>query len=233
MSRFGLNAVHTSVLAFWGVMTLIGTASAQTPRGGIELDPGIGGAAYLGTTGLGSQISVTLTKHLSLLGGFDALTLNDGWLGIDMPSGTSFEYRSTIPYAMAGWHPFANDMRLAVGLALPDFQGDLVYNHGGAAYSGDYSLTIDGGRAAPMVTGGFVQSPKGGIGFYTEVGAMFSGELASQIRAEDTCGADLVCEAERQAVLDKLNDAKLAVDDGLEIIPGVYPIMRFGVQVSF
>jgi len=231
MSGFALNAMFRRVLAFCSAIMVIGTANAQ--RGGAELDPGIGGAAYLGTTGLGSQVSVTLTKHFSLLGGFDALSLNDGWLGIDMPSGTSFDYRSTIPYAMAGWHPFGNDMRLAVGLALPDFQGDVIYNHGGAAYSGDYALTLDGGRAAPMVTGGFVQNPKGGIGFYTEVGAMFSGELTSQISAEDNCGANAVCEAERQTVLDKLTEAKQAVDSGLEVIPGVYPILRFGIQVSF
>ena len=123
---------------------------------------------------------------------------------------------------MAGWHPFGNDMRLALGLALPDFQGDFLYNHGGVAYDGGYSLNIDGGNVAPMVTGGFVQNPKGGIGFYSEVGAMFSGTLSSRICAEDNCGADPACQAERQTVLDTLNDAKRAVDDGLELFPGVY-----------
>ena len=38
---------------------------------------------------------------------------------------------------------------------------------------------------------------------------------------------------ERQTVLDTLNDAKRAVDDGLELFPGVYPVVRFGVQVPF
>ena len=231
MFQFALNANFHRLAAFW--VSLIMASAAQAQRGGAELDPGIGGAAYGGTTGLGSQVSLTLTKHFTLLGGFDVLTLSDRLLGMNMPSGTSFEYRSTIPYAMAGWHPFGNDMRFAIGLALPDFQGDFIYNHSGVAYSGDYSLSIDGGNAAPMVTGGFVQNPKGGIGFYSEVGAMFSGTLSSRIHAADTCGVDPACQAERQTVLDTLNDAKLAVDDGLEIFPGIYPIVRFGVQVSF
>lgn len=235
MFRFALNAVFKSALVFFGSLILVGAAQAQTQvkRGGAELDPGIGGAAYVGTTGLGSQFSLTLTKHFTLLGGFDVLTLSDQLLGMDMPSGTSFEYRSTIPYAMAGWHPFGNDMRFALGLALPDFQGDFLYGHDGVAYDGGYSLSVDGGNVAPMVTGGFVQNPKGGIGFYSEAGAMFSGTLSSRIRAEDNCGSDPACQAERQTVLDTLNDAKRAVDDGLEIFPGVYPIVRFGVQVSF
>ena len=233
MLRFALNASFKCSLAFLGSLMLVGAAMGQAKRGTLELDPGIGGSVYVGTTGLGSQVSLTLTKHFTVLGGFDALTLSDQLLGLNMPTGTSFEYRSTIPYAMAGWHPFGNDIRLALGLALPDFQGDFLYNHDGVAYDGGYSLNIDSGKVAPMVTGGFVQNPKGGIGFYSEVGAMFSGTLSSRIRAEDNCGADPVCQAERQTVLDTLNDAKRAVDDGLELFPGVYPIVRFGVQVSF
>ena len=86
MFRFALNASFKCSLVFFGSLMLVGAAAGQAKRGTLELDPGIGGSAYVGTTGLGSQVSLTLTKHFTVLGGFDVLTLSDQLLGINMPT---------------------------------------------------------------------------------------------------------------------------------------------------
>ena len=58
MFRFALNTSFKCSLVFFGSLMLVGAAAGQAKRGTLELDPGIGGSAYVGTTGLGSRLTL-------------------------------------------------------------------------------------------------------------------------------------------------------------------------------
>ena len=89
MFRFNfLNASFKCSLVFFGSLMLVGAAAGQAKRGTLGVDPGIGGSAYVGTTGLGSQVSLTPHQTLYDVGRVRCLNVKS-----DQPVGHKHAYR--------------------------------------------------------------------------------------------------------------------------------------------
>ena len=116
---FMKNNFYPAGILATALLTQATPAVAQSDAG--FFDVGFGGAAYVGTLGVGGQGAIALNPNFSVAGGVDFATIDlsiEDSLNVPFTDGASLNVTGVNPYVVAGFHPFGNDIRLAGGVAL-------------------------------------------------------------------------------------------------------------------
>jgi hypothetical protein len=221
--------------AGWAAV-VISLAPQALPAQGAKLAIG----PRFGTSGIGGEVSVGLSRVLSLRGGFStfSLTLHDK----SIENNTyDLSPRLQSVNAFADVHPFAGAFRLTTGVVFSQSRASLVasdLSNGVVLGSGLYTsgevqgLTgvVRPRKTAPYLGFGFGRARPTRISLSVDMGVVFQGRPRTSLRGETTLTG-----AERTRFDQDLLAEEAAIQRHIDDAPGVialYPVLDFGVRVG-
>ncbi|MEM9749845.1 MAG: hypothetical protein AAF869_02730 [Pseudomonadota bacterium] len=193
--------------------------------------------ASAGTLGVGGDIQVRVIDYLALRAGghFFSFDINERYDGVDYDA----DLQLSNGIFSADAHPFKNGWMISGGVIVgerglgldgevdePVEIGDLVFT---PEQVGTLRGDVDLNSVSPFIGLGFdnaVTKRSGRVGFSALIGAAFTGEPDVELSAEGGVLSD------DPVFLAELAEEEENLEDDFDDFP-VYPIVRFGVSVSF
>jgi hypothetical protein len=204
-------------------------AAPQTNPTAVSLDAG--------TLGFGASIWHSFSETFSINGGYNWFDYSKDVTTSDVNYNGKLQL-SNFPL-MLNWHPKGGTFRLVGGLVIADNKVDVVgqpaanstYEINGSTYTaaqvGTLKGTGDFGNAvAPYLGLGWTtHRTSRGLGFFADLGLMFSGSPEVKLSASGPISTDATFQSNLAQEVRKLNDE---VDEAK-----VYPVIRLGLMYRF
>lgn len=218
----------------FALLGLAATAAAQTvanapARFAVSLDGG--------TTGIGGSLWITASERFTITLGYGALDIDEDYSTDEADYTGSAKLANG--HALLNWHPFKGGFHLTGGAILADDQFDAVAQPAaGTTYEFDgvtYQASEVGNLTASVLIAddivpyaglGWSTSPhKEGLGFFIDLGVMFSGSVTAELAADGPLASNPTfqqnLEQERQDLQAELDEYE------------IFPVVRLGVMYRF
>jgi len=219
------------------LVALLGSAATATAQSTSPAPARFAISLDGGTTGIGGSLWFTASDRFTITLGYGALDVDEDY------STDEADYTGTAKlangHAFLNWHPFKGGFHLTGGAILADDKFDAVaMPAAGATYEFDgvqYPASAVGNLTAnvliaddivPYAGLGWSTSPrKEGLGFFLDLGVMFSGSVTTELTADGPLASDPTfqqnLEQERQDLQDELDQYK------------IFPVVRLGLLYRF
>jgi hypothetical protein len=222
-----------AVRAGWAlVLAAIGPRMLPAQGAKIAIGP------RFGTSGIGGEVSVGLSRVLSLRGGFSTFSLTLRDKGIENNT-YDLSPRVQSVNAFVDVHPFAGALHLTGGVVFSQSRASLTASDlangvvlGNTAYSSTQVQSLTGvvrPRKTALYLGyGFGRARPARVSFSFDMGVILQGRPRTSLRSETTLTG-----AERTQFEQDLAAEQAAIQRNIDDAPGVvalYPVLDFGVK---
>ena len=193
--------------------------------------------AEFGTAGIGPAAIFTASEHFTATVGYT-------WFNYTYNTSSSdTDYNGKLKLsnlqAIANWHPFAGTFHLSAGFFISDNKVDVTakaksgttYDIGGTTYTADQVGSVSGNvklakNAVPYIGLGWAKKPlKGGLGFFADIGVVFSSTPQTKLIATGPIASDTTFQANLQKEENNINH---------DLKPlRYYPVVQAGLMYRF